>query len=95
MKCRVPLLFHYIIIIGFGVFPLFAQNLIMNGTMESAEGWEILYYNADELPEYEFNFMDEGLSGVNSFWHIKACPSSTLFLSSLFLMSLTLMMLLH
>lgn len=34
----------------------FGQNLLENGSMESDEGWEILYYNEDELPEYEFNY---------------------------------------
>ncbi len=36
-----------------------AQNLIYNGDMETEEGWEILYYNAEGQPFYEFNYTEE------------------------------------
>ena len=52
--------------------PLFGNNLIKNGTMESEEGWEVLYYNAENLPFYEFNVVDEavdfGRGGMLHVW---------------------------
>jgi hypothetical protein len=37
----------------------FAQNMLQNGGMESEEGWEIVYYNVDGSPSYEFNYAGE------------------------------------
>ncbi|MBN1479132.1 T9SS C-terminal target domain-containing protein [candidate division KSB1 bacterium] len=36
--------------------PLFAQNMIMGSNMEDESAWEIVYYNAEEQPVYEFNY---------------------------------------
>ncbi len=38
-----------------------AQNLIQNPGMESEEGWQVIYYNAEQQPAYEFNYRGETL----------------------------------
>ncbi|MDZ7317049.1 MAG: T9SS type A sorting domain-containing protein [candidate division KSB1 bacterium] len=48
-----------------------AQNLIQNPGMESPEGWQVIYYNQDQQPGYEFNYRGETLKfGLGGNLHI-------------------------
>ena len=43
------------------IIPAQAQNLVVGGNMEDESAWNVLYYNADSQPEYEFNFTGDSL----------------------------------
>jgi hypothetical protein len=36
-------------------------NELLNGGMESEDGWEVIWYNPDSYPEYEFNYIPDEL----------------------------------
>ncbi len=55
MKIRALLL---AILVVFVALPLFAQNLIVGSNMENEDDWEVVYYNANFMPEYQFNYTD-------------------------------------
>ncbi|MBN1466352.1 hypothetical protein JXA02_11355, partial [candidate division KSB1 bacterium] len=38
--------------------PLAAQNLIQGSNMEDEDAWEIVYYNPEFQPEYQFNYTE-------------------------------------
>ncbi|MBN1558713.1 hypothetical protein JW998_00585, partial [candidate division KSB1 bacterium] len=38
--------------------PLAAQNLIQGSNMEDEDAWEIVYYNTEFQPEYQFNYTE-------------------------------------
>ncbi len=50
-----------VLIISFAACPLLAQNLIYGGNMEDEGEWEVIYYNPEEQPIYEFNYQGDSI----------------------------------
>ncbi len=57
MRIRTLLILFFAV----AALPLLAQNLIVGSTMENEDDWDIIYYNPEFMPEYEFNYTADSI----------------------------------
>ena len=60
-----------------GLYAL-GSNELVNGGMDTEDGWEVIYYNPDSLPTYEFGYTPENLKyGLGKCLHVQLEDSPT------------------
>jgi hypothetical protein len=52
------LVFLFLIV---AALPLLAQNMIVGSNMEDENAWDVVYYNAEFMPEFQFNYTDASI----------------------------------